>query len=91
MACTYVVVVVCARRLFLRINGSKKDLLVLVPELRPPLVRIGTASEFRFYKFTRKLSILIARRYLLWPRPDGSGGPGLRLRRKLRSREGGEM
>ena len=34
---------------------------------------------------------IIARRYLLWPRPDGSGGPGLRLRRKLRSREVGNV
>jgi hypothetical protein len=35
--------------------------------------------------------LLLARRYLVWPRPDGSGGAGLRLRRKLRSREVGNV
>ena len=34
---------------------------------------------------------VIAPRYPVWPRPDGSGGPGLRLRRKLRSREVGNV
>ena len=33
----------------------------------------------------------IAPRYLVWPRPDCSGGPGLRLRRRLRSREVGNV
>ena len=36
-------------------------------------------------------NLLIAPRYLVWPRPDCSGGPGLRLRRRLRSREVGNV